>query len=44
VQRGEWVWQIARNYGVSPYDILSANGLSVASGRVILPGTVLCIP
>jgi LysM repeat protein len=44
VRRGEWVWQIARNYGVSPYDILSANGLSVASGRVILPGTVLCIP
>jgi membrane-bound lytic murein transglycosylase D len=44
VKRGEWVWQIARNYGVSPYDILSANGLSVASGRVILPGTVLCIP
>jgi LysM repeat protein len=44
VQRGEWVWQIARNYGVSPYDILTVNGMSVASGRVIHPGTVLCIP
>jgi LysM repeat protein len=44
VQRGEWVWQIARNYGVSPYDILAANGMSVSSASTIYAGTVLCIP
>jgi LysM repeat protein len=44
VQRGEWVWKIARNYGVSPYDILAANGLTVQTADTILPGSVLCIP
>jgi LysM repeat protein len=44
VQRGEWVWQIARNYGVSPYAILSANGLSLPSASTIYAGMVLCIP
>jgi LysM repeat protein len=44
VQKGEWVWQIARNYGVSPYDILAANGLTIQSASIIYPGTVLCIP
>lgn len=44
VRPGEWVWQIARNYGVSPYDILAANGMTIQSARVIYPGTVLCIP
>jgi LysM repeat protein len=44
VQRGEWVWQIARNYGVSPYDILAANGLTVQTANTIYAGTVLCIP
>jgi LysM repeat protein len=44
VQSGEWVWQIARNYGVSPYDILALNGLTVQSAQTIYPGTVLCIP
>lgn len=44
VQRGEWVWQIARNYGVSPYDILALNGLTIQSAQTIYPGTVLCIP
>ncbi len=44
VQSGEWVWQIARNYGVSPYDILAVNGLTVQSAQTIYPGTVLCIP
>lgn len=42
VQEGEWVWKIARTYGVSPYDILAANKLTVSS--VIQPGDVLCIP
>lgn len=44
VQPGEWVWQIARHYGVSPYDILAVNGLSVQTANTIYPGTVLCIP
>jgi LysM repeat protein len=44
VQRGEWVWQIARNYGVSPYAILKANGMTIQSANIIQPGTVLCIP
>lgn len=44
VKVGEWVWQIARNYGVSPYDILAANGLTVQSANTIYPGMVLCIP
>ena len=44
VQQGEWVWQIARNYGVSPYDILAANGLTIQTANTIYPGKVLCIP
>ena len=44
VKPGEWVWQIARNYGVSPYDILSANGLTISSARLLYPGQELCIP
>jgi LysM repeat protein len=44
VRPGEWVWQIARNYGVSPYDILAANGLTIQSANVIYAGKVLCIP
>jgi len=44
VKEGEWVWQIARNYGVEPYSILAANGLTVQSAQTIYPGTVLCIP
>ena len=44
VQRGEWLWQIAREYGVSPYTIMSANGLSLPSASTIYAGMVLCIP
>ncbi len=44
VRAGEWVWQIARDYGVSPYDILAASGLTVQTGRIVHPGQVLCIP
>jgi LysM repeat protein len=44
VKAGEWVWQIARDYDVSPYKILSANGMTIQSANNILPGTVLCIP
>jgi LysM repeat protein len=44
VKKGEWVWQLAREYGVSPYDILDANGLSIKKANTIQPGQVLCIP
>jgi LysM repeat protein len=44
VKPGEWVWQIARNYGVEPHDILAANNMSIQSARTIHPGMVLCIP
>lgn len=44
VRSGEWVWQIARNYGVSPYSILAANGLTIVAANTIYPGQVLCIP
>ncbi len=44
VKVGDWIWQIARDYGVSPYSILAANGLTISSGSQIVPGEVLCIP
>jgi len=44
VRSGDWVWQIAREYGVSPYDILSANNLTIQTANTIYPGMVLCIP
>lgn len=44
VKKGEWVWQIARDYGVSPYKILSANNLTIKKANTIRPGKVLCIP
>jgi lysozyme len=44
VQAGEWIWQLARDYGVSPYDILAANGLTIQTANTIYPGRVLCIP
>jgi len=42
VQKGQWIYQIARTYGVTPQSILTANRLS--NPDVIQPGTVLCIP
>ena len=44
VKRGEWVWQIARNYNVSPYAILRANDLTLSQASNIHAGMVLCIP
>ena len=44
VKKGEWVWQIARDYGVSPYSILSANDLTIKQARTIHVGQKLCIP
>ena len=42
VQPGEWIWQIARNYGVDPNAIIDANDL--ANPSVIYPGQELIIP
>ena len=44
VKRGEWVWQIARNYNVSPYAILRANNMTLPQASTIYAGMVLCIP
>jgi len=42
VQPGDWIWQIARTFGVDPQAIIDANDLTQAS--VIQPGDELIIP
>lgn len=42
VQPGEWIWQIARIYGVDPQDIIDANGLTDPSQLSV--GQELVIP
>jgi LysM repeat protein len=42
VQQGEWIWSIARKYGVSPDDIINLNGLKPP--HIVYPGDVLYIP
>jgi LysM repeat protein len=42
VKSGEWIWQIARLYGVDPQDIIDANNLT--SPSTIYPGQELIIP
>lgn len=42
VQPGEWVWQIARLYGIDPQAIIDANNL--ANPASISPGDELIIP
>lgn len=42
VKAGEWIWQIARNYGVDPQEIIDANNLTDPSR--IYPGQELIIP
>ena len=42
VQPGEWIWQIARLYGVDPQAIIDANNLTNPSS--ISPGDELIIP
>lgn len=42
VQPGEWIWQIARVYGVDPQDIIDINNLT--SPATIYPGQELLIP
>jgi spore germination protein len=42
VKPGEWVWQIARLYGVDPQAIIDANNLT--NPGLIFPGMELVIP
>ena len=42
VKPGEWIWQIARTYGVDPNAIIEANDL--ANPSLIFPGLELIIP
>ncbi len=42
VQPGEWIWQIARTYGVDPNAIIAANDL--VNPGLIFPGLELIIP
>jgi len=42
VKLGEWIWQIARIYGVDPQAIIDANNLS--NPGLIFPGMELTIP
>ena len=42
VKLGEWIWQIARIYGVDPQAIIDANNLS--NPALIFPGMELTIP
>jgi peptidoglycan endopeptidase LytE len=41
VKPGEWIWQIARQYGVDPQTIIDANNLT---SSMIYPGDELIIP
>ena len=41
VKPGEWIWQIARQYGVDPQAIIDANNLT---SSMIYPGDELIIP
>lgn len=42
VKPGDWIWQIARTYGIDPQDIIDLNELTNPS--LIQPGLVLKIP
>ena len=42
VKPGEWIWQIARTYGVDPNAIIAANDL--VNPSLIFPGLELIIP
>ena len=42
VKAGEWIWQIARIYGVDPQAIIDANNLT--NPGLIYPGMELTIP
>ena len=42
VQQGEWIYSIARKYGVSPDDIIAANNLVYP--YTLYPGDVIYIP
>ncbi|MDW8100145.1 MAG: LysM peptidoglycan-binding domain-containing protein [Anaerolineae bacterium] len=42
VQRGDYLYKIARKFGISPLQLARANGLSGSSG--LIPGQVLRVP
>ena len=42
VQKGDWLWWIAKQYGISTTEIIKANNLNNSHG--IRPGDFLCIP
>lgn len=42
VQKGEWLWWIAKQYGITTTEIIKANNLKNKPG--IRPGDWLCIP
>jgi LysM repeat protein len=44
LQKGEFPYCIARRFDVSPQELLSLNGLSVAQSRALQPGLMLRIP
>ena len=44
VKPGEWIWQIARIYGVDPQAIIDANKDKLADPALIYPGLELVIP
>ncbi|MGQ0602998.1 MAG: LysM peptidoglycan-binding domain-containing protein [Anaerolineales bacterium] len=45
VQRGDWIFKIARAFGVSPQAIINANSpIGGLNPNLIYPGQVLCIP
>ena len=44
VKPGEWIWQIARIYGVDPQAIIDANKNKLADPALIYPGLELVIP
>jgi hypothetical protein len=46
VQPGDWVWKIARSFGITGTQLIAANPMSFAFGNTnfIVPGVVLCVP
>jgi LysM repeat protein len=43
VVKGEWLWQIARCYGVNPRTLMTDNQSRVSDPRLLQPGTVLIV-
>ena len=43
VEKGEWLWQIARCYGANPKEVINAN-LQLSHPARLLPGMVVTVP